>query len=103
MGYQYNFDNVDTYVADTSQKRKISKTLEKGIHEVVWNSHNGTKTMQVTLDDKHIPGSLLLSESGVLFNQTHRGAETVRAYSVDRQGWRSFNVKDVVSITKVSK
>jgi hypothetical protein len=102
MSY-YTVDNVESYVPDTKEKRKIQKSLEKGIHEVVWNSQHGVKTMEVTLDDKYIPGEELLTESLESVNQTQKGAETVRAYSTDRQGWRSFNVNNVLSIVSVQK
>ena len=98
----YDFDKVDSFVGDTSEKRRVQKLLSKGVYSVTWNSQAGVKTMEVTLSDKHIPGTALLTESDLLLNQTQKGAETVRAYSLDRQGWRSFNVNKIVTMTKVS-
>jgi hypothetical protein len=98
----YQFDTVGKFVPDTPEKKRITRLLERGIHEVTWRSKDGRKVMQATLDDKYIPGSALMG-TGVSTNQTQRGAETVRVYSVDRQGWRSFNVNSVLSIVPAQK
>ena len=93
----------EVYIPDTQKKLKVQKTLQKGIHEVVWESINGKKTMTVTLDEKYIPIQELPESVKIVTNQSEKGAEVVRAYSLDREAWRSFNVNDVVSLTKVKK
>ena len=96
----YEFDTVGTFVPDTVEKKRVIKLLERGVHQVIWTSKAGRKVMDATLDDTYIPGAALLG-SGSTAHQTQKGAETVRVYSTDRKGWRSFNVNSVLSIVLV--
>jgi hypothetical protein len=101
----YEFDTVGKFVPDTAEKKRVTKLLEKGVYEVMWRSKDGKKVMDATLDDKYMPGSALIGSYIPVetVHQTQKGAETVRVYSTDRQGWRSFNVNNVISITKLQK
>lgn len=87
------------YVEDTPKKKEYKTLLSNGVYSVTWNSREGRKTMEVTLNEKYIPSTSILSTSGQ--NQTSNGAEVVRAYSIDRGGWRSFNINDVYSYRKL--
>lgn len=82
------------YVSDTPEKHRYNRMLSDGIHDVWWNSIDGPKHMTVTRDRKHIPVSWQVSWPDDR-NQTEKGAKTVRAYSPDRHGWRSFHTDDV--------
>ena len=102
MDYIANETNIiEENIEDIEEKIKLRNTLQKGVHTVTWNSSAGEKTMQVTLDKDYIP-----ADKQVFANkpktQGEKGSQVIAAYSLDRDGWRSFNVNSVISITKAN-
>lgn len=87
------------YAEDITKKRGRRKLVSHGVWCLEWWSKEGRKTMEITLDPHHIP----LSESIKIYHrpkhQSQRGASVLRVWSVDRGGWRSFNVNDEISLT----
>ena len=94
-------DGIYENVEDTEEKTRMRTVLQKGIHTVTWNSAAGEKTMQATLDTNYIPADKQNFRNKPK-TQGEKGSQVIAVYSVDREGWRSFNVNSVISIGKAN-
>lgn len=101
---EYNLDEIDGIyenVEDIEEKTKMRNILQKGVHTVTWESSAGEKTMQATLDPNYIPADKQVF-SNKPKTQGEKGSQVIAVYSLDRDGWRSFNVNSVKSISKAN-
>lgn len=82
---------------DCTDSESLVEALALGVYTLTWNSANGQKTMEVTLDEDEIDDKSALSEA--LFENA--GSEYIKVWSPDRDGWRSFWITDIVDIVPV--
>lgn len=80
-------------ITEEEQRNALLRLLKNGIWVVEFIKVDGTpSTMEITLDPKVMP-ELIAENSGEAGS-----IRTIRAYAVDREGWRSFVVKNLTKI-----
>lgn len=78
-------------------REKYLETLRISEAEVVFIKSNGEKrTMRCTLDLNQIPPEMVPNIDG---NVTKVNEEIIKAYDLDKQGWRSFRIDSVESFS----
>jgi hypothetical protein len=82
---------------DPTDSDSLVEALQLGVYELTWNSANGQKTMEVTLDADEVDDQLALSEA----LSENAGSDYIKVWSPDRDGWRSFWISDLVDIVPV--
>jgi hypothetical protein len=93
-GEKTALDVLTSSPAQANVKENLIKLLQTGVSKVKFNKVDGTPAeMDCTLDTKIIPG--IQSDIAYVDN-----VDVLRVYSVDRQGWRSFRIANVISIEK---
>lgn len=79
---------------------EIKETLKSGVWHVAFTKVDGTSSeMQCTLDPSVIP--IVEEHKGTTIKETPVNESILRVYSPDRQGWRSFKVANVKTLTKL--
>jgi len=77
------------------QKQEVREKISFGKWMVEFTKVDGSKsTMECTLDSKFIP----VSEEKQEKSRIADNEGTLRVYSLDRQGWRSFRVANVIKL-----
>ena len=80
-------------------REQYLETLRESEAEVVFTKANGEKrTMRCTLDVNQIPNEMVPKTDG---NVTKVNEAVIKAYDLDKQGWRSFRVDSVESFNEV--
>jgi hypothetical protein len=82
---------------DLTSPMSVLEGLQGGVYTLTWNTSNGQKTMEVTLDEDVVPDQVALNEA--LCHNT--GSDFFKVWSPDRGGWRSFYVADIVDLVPV--
>lgn len=78
---------------------EIKETLKSGVWHVNFTKVDGTAAeMQCTLDPTLIP---ILEHEDKPTKHSTVNESVLRVYSPDRQGWRSFKVANVKTLTKL--
>jgi len=78
-------------------REKYLETLRVSEAEVVFTKANGEKrTMRCTLDLNQIPAEMVPNTDG---NVTKVNESVIKAYDLDKQGWRSFRIDSVESFS----
>lgn len=86
--------NVLTFLS----RDEIKETLKSGVWHVNFTKVDGTPAeMQCTLDSTLIP--VVEAQENVTTKQINESV--LRVYSPDRQGWRSFKIANVKTLTKL--
>jgi hypothetical protein len=82
---------------NTQIREKYLETLRVSEAEVVFTKANGEKrTMRCTLDLNQIPAEMVPNTDG---NITKVNESVIKAYDLDKQGWRSFRIDSVESFS----
>lgn len=77
------------------EKQKLRDSLSSGKWMVEFTKVDGSNaTMECTLDSKLIPVSEEKHEKAKIADNE----ATLRVYSIDRQGWRSFRTANVTKL-----
>lgn len=80
-------------------KESIREVLREGVHTVVFKKVDGsTATMDCTLDPVHLPQIDPTKINVRPRSETPEPEHLLHVYSIDRAGWRSFVVPNVLSI-----
>lgn len=76
-------------------REDIKSKLRNGIHQVVFTKKDGTeRVMMCTLSESIIP-----QEHAPKEGSSHKVNDSVLAvFDVEKQGWRSFTIADVISV-----
>jgi len=82
---------------NTQIREKYLETLRVSEAEVVFTKANGEKrNMRCTLDLNQIPAEMVPNTDG---NITKVNESVIKAYDLDKQGWRSFRIDSVESFS----
>jgi hypothetical protein len=80
-------------ITEEEQRNSLLKLLKNGIWVIEFIKVDGSpSTMELTLDPKVVP-DIIAENSGEAGS-----VRTIRAYAVDRGGWRSFVVNNLTKI-----
>lgn len=81
-----------------SKKDEYAALLRKGVWRINFVKVDGTQSvMEGTLDPQFLPpGDITPTDK-----PTQSSPSALRVYAVDRDGWRSFKVLNVLNITEI--
>lgn len=92
------YENTLSTGSIAEAKAAFKETLKCGVYKLIFNKVSGeVSEMEITLDKDFIPNYEMSKNKPYV-----ESVNTLAVFSIDRNGWRSFRVDNVISLTLLS-